>query len=253
MATKRKIYKFRRGDIIDVEEYHDGRYGAPGERRQKKKKPTKEQMIAVNHMNKTRTCRQRLLAYFGSGDYFVTWTYKPQERPPDMKAALKDFGKAIRKLREKYRKAGYTLRWIRNIEKGTKGAWHIHLVINQIPGAAGLIESAWTHGGTYITQIKKSPYFDEDFSRLAAYLTKNSDTREEKQDGTKAKPRIREASYNTSRNMPLPEPKEKKLKRWPKEPKPSKGYYIARIHEGINPATGYKYRRYTMIRLNRRI
>jgi hypothetical protein len=28
-----------------------------------------------------------------------------------------------------------------------------------------------------------------------------------------------------------------------------KGYYILRIHEGINPVTGYKYRRYTMARL----
>lgn len=53
--------------------------------------------------------------------------------------------------------------------------------------------------------------------------------------------------------MPLPEPKKKKLKRWQEEPKPRKGYYIARIHEGINPVTGYKYRHYTMIRINRRI
>ena len=35
--------------------------------------------------------------------------------------------------------------------------------------------------------------------------------------------------------------------------KPKKGYYIARIHEGINPKTGYKYRKYILIRLNRRI
>ena len=49
------------------------------------------------------------------------------------------------------------------------------------------------------------------------------------------------------------EPKKKKLKRWQEEPKPRKGYYIARIHEGINPVTGYKYRHYTMIRINRRI
>jgi hypothetical protein len=53
--------------------------------------------------------------------------------------------------------------------------------------------------------------------------------------------------------MPLPEPKPDKLVRWKKEVKPSKGYYIARIYEGINPVTGYKYRQYTMIKLNRRI
>ena len=49
--------------------------------------------------------------------------------------------------------------------------------------------------------------------------------------------------------MPLPEPKVDKLVRWKSEPKPKKGYYISQIHEGINPVTGYKYRRYTMIRL----
>ena len=73
-----------------------------------------------------------------------------------------------------------------------------------------------------------------------------------KADGSPAKPRIREANYNISRNMPLPEPKVDKLLRWKSEPKPKKGYYIAKIVEGINPVTGFKYRRYTMIRLTKR-
>ena len=30
-----------------------------------------------------------------------------------------------------------------------------------------------------------------------------------------------------------------------------KGYYMAHIYEGINPVTGFKYRRYTMIRYRR--
>ena len=51
--------------------------------------------------------------------------------------------------------------------------------------------------------------------------------------------------------MPLPEPKKDKRVRWKPEPKPKKGYYMAHIHEGINPVTGFKYRRYTMIRYRR--
>ena len=47
----------------------------------------------------------------------------------------------------------------------------------------------------------------------------------------------------------LSDPKKKKMVRWPKDIKTKKGYYIAKIHEGINPKTGYKYRRYTMFRL----
>lgn len=253
MATKRKTTRLRGGRVLTVEEYHDGRYGAPGMPRQKKRKPTKEDMQRVNAMNKARRCQYRLIQYFDSGDYFATLTYKVSERPPDMETAMKHWDKLIRTIRKEYRKRGAPLFWIRNIERGTKGAWHIHLVITKIPETAQIIEDAWPYGGVYITQLKKSKYYSEDFAELAAYMTKGAHTREKKADGSEAAPRIREASYSTSRNMPLPEPKKKRLARWKKEVKPKKGYYIARIHEGINPATGYKYRRYTMIRLNRRI
>lgn len=251
---KRKKYMLRKGDIIDVEEFHDGKYGCPGGKRVKRAKPTEEQMKKVNAMNKTKRCRQRLLEYFNPGDCFATWTYQPRCRPPDMKAALKDFQNAIRKVRKEYKKRGYELFWIRNIERGTKGAWHIHLVINEIGDTASIVKNAWTKGGTYISEIRfNDKVYDEDFTKLASYITKSENTEELKKDGTRAKSRIKEASYNTSKNMPLPEPKVDKLVRWKESPKPKKGYYIARIHEGINPVTGFRYRRYTMIRLPERV
>ena len=52
MAIKKKTYSFRGGDIIDTEEYHDGKYGAPGEKRIKRKKATPEEMERVNKRNK---------------------------------------------------------------------------------------------------------------------------------------------------------------------------------------------------------
>ena len=253
MATKRKTTKLRGGDVLMVEEYHDGRYGAPGMPRQKKKKPTKEDMQRVNAANKARRCQCRLIQYMTPEDYFVTLTYRVEDRPEDMDQAKKHWKTLIERIRKEYQKRGSPLYWIRNIEQGTRGAWHIHLVLTGIPDTAGILEEAWTHGGIYIEKLKKNKYFNEDFSRLAAYITKSQHTREKKSDGSAAKPRIKESSYSTSRNMPLPEPAVDKLRRWKKEVKPKKGYYIAKIHEGINPATGYKYRRYTMIRLNRRI
>ena len=117
MPVKRKTTKLRQGDIIDVEEYHDGNYGAPGQKRQKKKKPTKEDIRKNNASQKARRARLRLLQYFGPGDCFATWTYEKSRRPEDMQAALKDFQKAIRKVREDYKKRGYELFWIRNIER----------------------------------------------------------------------------------------------------------------------------------------
>lgn len=249
---KRKQYRFKSGDIIDVEEFHDGKYGGPGITRIKKKKPTEEQVRYVNAMNKARRCRQRMLEYFGAGDILATWTYEVRNRPPDMQAALKDFQKAMRYVRKEYKKRGYEVFWIRNIEKGTKGAWHIHLVINEIGDTVSIITRAWANGGTWSMEIKNSKYYDEDFTKLANYMTKDEHTTEEKKDGKPGKPRISEANYNTSRNMPLPEPKVDRLQRWKQDQKPKKGYYIAKKYEGINPVTGYKYRRYTMIRLNRR-
>ena len=250
--VKRKRYRFRQGDVIDVEEFHDGRYGGPGAGRAKRAKPTEEQMRVVNAQNKAKRCRQRMLEYFREGDIFATWTYEVRNRPPDMQAALKDFQKAMRYVRREFKKRGYEVFWIRNIERGTKGAWHIHLVINEIGDTASIITKAWTNGGTWSIEIKNSKYYDEDFTKLANYMTKDEQTTEEKKDGKPGKPRLSEASYNTSRNMPLPEPKVDKLQRWKEEPKSKKGYYIAKIHEGINPVTGYKYRRYTMIRLKRK-
>jgi len=250
MATKRKTYRFKHGDIIDVEEFHDGNYGAPGEKRKKRAKPTEEQMQKINAMNKMRLCRHRLLAYFTPGDTFATWTYEKKNRPPNMKRAKKDFAKAMRKVRDEYRKRGRVLLWIRNIECGTKGAWHIHIVINEIGDTASILKKTWPHGGTWVTEIKNNPMiYDEDFTKLASYMTKGEHSVWLNENGDPQKPRIREASYSTSRNMPLPEPHPEKLQRWKKEVKPKKGYYIASIYEGINPVTHYKYRRYTMIRI----
>lgn len=251
MAIKRKTYRFQKGNIIDVEEFHDGNYGAPGKRRVKREKPTVEQMRIVNALNKARRCRHRMLEYFKPGDIWATWTYEVKNRPPDMAAALKDFQKAMRYVRKEYKKRGYELFWIRNIEQGTKGAWHIHLVINEIGDTASIIQRAWDKGGTWFTEIRKSKFYDEDFTKLSNYITKDENTVETKKDGTPGKPRLKAANYGTSRNMPLPEPKKDKLIRWKAEPKPKKGYYIAHIYEGKNPITGFKYRRYTMIRYRR--
>lgn len=250
----RKTSTYRKGDIIDVVECPDGRYGAPGMPRIKKKKPTPEQMQKVNHWNKVRRCRAYLLEYFHSGDTFATFTYQRRQRPPDMAGALKDFKKAKDYIRREYLKRGYELFWIRNIEKGTRGAWHFHIVVNTIPDTGNILKGAWSKGFLHqITIRDDDEFYDEDFQKLAEYLTKDENTREEKEDGTLAKPKIRESSYSHSRNMQLITPEKDKLCRWKKEVKPKKGYYIARIWEGINPATGYKCRRYTMIRLNRSV
>lgn len=251
MAIKRKIYEFKNKNIIEVEEHHDGRYGNKGVQRDKKAKPTKEQMAQVNARNKAKRCRHRLLKYFDSGDVWATLTYLPENRPKDMNQALRDFKNFRDRITRRYKKAGRELYWIRNIERGTKGAWHIHIVINEIGNTASLLEECWKAGGVWFTAIKKSRFKGANLSQLAEYLTKNENTREKKKDGTYSKPRLKESNYGTSKNMPLPEPKVEKLKRWRDMPKAKKGYYIASVYEGINPVTRFLYRRYTMIKLGK--
>lgn len=252
MATRRVTHTFRQGDVKEVKEYHDGRYGAKGLPREKKRKPTQEQMAVVNAMNKAETARHRLLEYFGKKDYFLTLTYRVDARPPDMDQAKKDFSKLMDKLRRRYKKEKIELRWIRNIERGTKGAWHTHLIITGCRDTIRWVEECWPYGGIYAEQLEKSKYYEEDCSQLASYITKSEKVGEKKEDGSREKPRLSESSYSTSKNMPLKPPKKKRLARWPRKIYVPKGYYVAKSHEGINPATGFRYRRYTLIRLNRR-
>lgn len=172
--VRRKTYTFRKRRIIEVEEFHDGRYGHPGGKRKPRGKPTPEQAAIINHQNKVKRCRHKLLEYFSPGDTFITLTYEKRNRPPTMKEAIAHFGKFIRKVKAEYRKRGQELRWIRNIEQGTKGAWHIHLVVNEIGDTASIIKRVWEKGGIYAEQIRLSDkIYDEDFSKLAAYMTKD--------------------------------------------------------------------------------
>lgn len=236
--TKRKTYRLRGGTVIEVEEFRDGRYGAPGAKRKKKEKPTPEQVERINYLNKKKRCRHKLIEYFSKGDLFITLTYRKGDRPPDMRGALKDFATFRRRIIRAYQKRGKPLYWIRNIERGTRGAWHVHLVINEIGDTASIVKDAWTKGGIYTEEIGRSTYYDQDFDRLASYMTKDEKTEK----------RVSEASYGTSRNMPVPPPKIEKLVRWKAKIKPKKGYTVIKIYEGVNELTGHEYRRYTMIR-----
>lgn len=237
MAYKKKTWEFRRA--IEVMEYHTGRYGAPGQKRAKKKKPTKEDMEKVNRYTKERKARHRLRTYFYKNDYFSCLTYKVEERPPDMKAAKKDWRNALDIIRREYKKRGEQLFWMRNIEVGTKGAWHIHLIINRIPDTDIILKKAWKKGKI----VNQLLYEQGEYKELAAYITKTPKTDN----------RLKEADFAPSRNMPLPEPKEKIYLHWKtwNKIKIPEGYYLdpESIHEGESPTNGYPYRTYTLLKL----
>lgn len=239
MSYRKKIYRFK--NAIEIEEFHTGRFGAPGEKRREKKKPTPELIERINQKNKEKTCRRKLRSHFEIHDYFSTLTYQREQRPGSMEEAKDDFKRFLREVRREYEKRGERLKWIRNIEVGTKGAWHVHLVINRISDTDVILAKAWKHG-----KVRNQLLFDKgEFKELAAYMTKTP----------KTDPRLRETSYSASRNLPVPAPEEKTYLRWKtwKEPKVPKGFYLDKesLYEGVNPLTGYRFRTYTLLRIKR--
>lgn len=250
--VRRNRYIFE--NVIEVEEYHDGRYGAPGSKRKEKQKPTREQMEKVNQWNKSKRARHRLRMYFKVGqDWFTTLTYRKEERPPDMKTVKQHFRKFYTAIRKEFRKRNCELRWIRNIECTSTGNWHIHLVITDLPGTniIKIMNQLWPHGKVKDPQLL---YEKGELKDLADYITKDERTKKEYVSDGVFDHKITEADYSSSRNMPLPEPKVDYLKRWRKEIRPKEGFYVDKntVFEGINQFTGHNYRHYTMIRINRR-
>lgn len=237
MSYTKVTTRTRRGNIID--EYHNAKYGAPGMRREKKKEPTPEQVEKQNQWHREKKVRVRLMEYFEENDYFSTWTYRKAARPPDMEMAKSHFSEAMKKIRKEYKKRGAELRWIRNIEVGTKGAWHIHVVINRIPDTDLILKEAWPHGKI----MNQLTYEKGGFRELAAYMAKTP----------KTDPRVKEASFSASRNMPVPEPEKKIYHRWKtwKDIKVPAGFYLDKesVREGINPITGFPYRTYVILKL----
>lgn len=242
--------------VIEVSEYHSARYGAPGQLRSKRKKPTPELIEKRNQYNRERTARLKMNEHMEKNDYYVTMTFTVEARPPDMDTAKLIFREFREKVSKEYKKRGSQFKWMRNIEVGTKNAWHIHMVLNRIQDTDIILREAWPHGKV----IMQLTYEKGSFRELAAYITKTPKTDK----------RLREASYSASRNMPLPEPVKRIYKHWktwkefiyPEDRDPldtdyhvriPKGYYLDKdsYHEGVNPFTGYKYRTYTLVKLNR--
>lgn len=244
MRKRRKRYrrlKYTFKDSIEVYEHLDARYGAPGEKRREKREATPEQIRKRNQWNRERKVRHILKTWFQENDYLALLTYRKDARPPDMDKAKADFKKARDAVKKEYRKRGHELRWLRNIEVGAKGAWHIHMVINRIQDTDLILKKAWPHGKVTFKHL----YEEGGFADLAGYITKTPET------ANRYRESLVETSYSRSRNLPVKEPERQELAYWPKEPREKKGYYVEKgtYHEGVNPATGCKYRYYTLVKI----
>lgn len=240
------------GFCREIEEKHTGRYGAPGQRRQKKKKATQEEIKKQNQWKRERDVRRLILKNFKENDYWMTVTYRKGERqsPEEMK---KDMARLIRSARKEYKDHGWELRYIIRMGIGERGAPHIHILANrktdQETGTDLIFSKAWKKGHINF----RHTYEEGGYRKLAEYITKPLE---------KWEPECLK-SYTTSRNLIRVQPKERVLHRRsltdsrgnPRFPKAPKGYYVDpdSVRTGINPVTGHLYRHYTIIKINRRI
>lgn len=249
------IYKYIFPESIEYEYKYMGNYGAKGEKRAKKKKPTPEQVKRQNQINRENSMRRLIKANFGEDDYWCTLKY-PAGARPDIKRVKKDLNNFFSTMRRAYKKYDTPFKYIYRMEVGKRGGVHIHIILNRLtkgPPTDKLVKEKWTtHKVNYQTLYEEGGYAD-----LAKYIVKQyeTDTQLSMFDVGEQK---KLTSYSCSRNLKRPEPEKKVYKRRTlrklivEGPQPTSGYYIDKnsIVSGVNPFTGMSYLRYSEIRLH---
>lgn len=238
---KKKIYDM--GDVIQIEKSYPGNYGAPGQKRGKKKKKTPEDIRRQNEKNRWRRIQRIILANFKEGDWHLILKYRPEERPDTYEEAKVHLKKFFDRMRRVYKKAGIPFKWIAVTERGKRGqVLHHHLVIEDIRrdgiDTVKLVKELWPYGNEFFVSL----YEDGEYEKLAEYLVK-AETKEE----------CGWCTYSRSRNLIVPEPKVEIVphRRWRNPPVAPKGWYVVKdsIWNGENPVTGQPVQHYSIKRL----
>lgn len=240
------IYKkitYDMGVVIQIEKSYPGNYGAPGRKREKKKKKTPEDIKRQNEKNRWRKLQRIILANFHEGDWHLILKYRPGERPGTYEEAKEHRKKFLSRMREAYKKAGIPFKWIIVTERGKKGnVLHHHLVIEDIRRdgieTVKLVKKLWTYGNEFFSAL----YEDGEYEQLAQYIVK-SETKEE----------CGWCTYSRSRNLIIPQPDVEMIphKRWRNPPVAPKGWYVVQdsVWNGENPVTGLPVQHYTIKKL----
>lgn len=87
-----QIYKkttYDMGVIRQIEKCFPGKYGAPGEKREKKRKRTPEEVQRQNERNRWKKIQRIILANYKEGDWHLILKYRKGERPDTYEEAVK--------------------------------------------------------------------------------------------------------------------------------------------------------------------
>ncbi len=253
-----------------------GKYGAKGEKRKKKKKPTPEQIRENNQRNREKYVQRTIALNFIPKDLWVCCKYPKGIRLP-YSEVKRDVNFFLRKLREAYKKKGIPLKYFFRMEVGKEGGIHFHILLNRIwtEQTDLIVEKAWEKALLHSSFAKENPpsridglvdhrssYEAGGFEGLAKYITK----RTEKTEAAEQLSLFEETEQkglqwvSSSRNLIRPEKERRTYSHWTMRKilenldklKNTEGFYIDKssIQVGINPFTGYSYLRYTEICLS---
>ena len=156
----------RAGKTKIVWKYHCYHAGKPGEKRKKKVNKTKESQQKVNDRQTERRLTGILNENFDGSSWYVTWSYKEDQRPKDIEELKLQISQLLRDLRKLYKKEGLILRYVWTAEVGKRGAVHLHMVLSEID--ARKLRGIWKYG--YVTMKPMDP--SGQYSRLASYFLK---------------------------------------------------------------------------------
>ena len=275
MAYSEYIYRSPWG--IEHVYTYAGKRGGRGEKRAERTKATPDQIRRQNHRNKVNYIRRTIQLNFRQGDLWLTLKYPKGTRKP-IGEVKEDFRRFIRKMRDRYRKAGVPLKYIYSIEIGKLGGIHVHLVMNRFndPKADLMISDAWmrARGMTPMEDMLEDglcpadglAHLDHvrevgDGQRLAEYIAKEQPM--ELEDGTLlSREQVKEIlNFGSSRNLVRPCPEVRTYTHWTMKAildlqaeglntKPNryrtKGYIVDKEswQQDVNPVTGMSYLRY---------
>jgi len=245
MMHKYKQIEYKAGATIEIIKCipRGCRKGVP---RGQPRKKTPEEMREANMRQAARKLARKINANFRPGDWHIVLTYKRECRP-DPEEAQNRIGKLMDKLRDGFRRRGWTFKYILVTEYKKKSIHH-HLIVNQCNDGkvttVDLIRKLWKENG----HLQLVPLYDDgEYQNLAEYLIKETETTFRESDAP-----FRQR-YSCSRNLINPKPKTRlcKAKSWKQEPVSRRGYYIVpdSLYNGFDKL-GYPYQRYTMVKLN---
>lgn len=231
------------GRTVLIERCYSSHVHPPGAKREKKSKKTKEAQMKINLRNTAIELTILMNSNFSPGDYHVTLTYTPEQRPEDLEGAKKDRKKFLRQLRRRIKKENQEFKYILVTEIGKRGALHHHMVMNQVP--TEWIRTAWPKGRIDIRPLDDTGQY----SRLAEYFAKYK--LQFKQMGGKGH------AGSRSTNLQRPETIRRIITNrecFRQEPRDKKGYWIDKgtVYAGISELTGWGFMRYILVEIDGR-